>query len=119
MSIDNTLKVVKWITYAEAEGTLEHVLGGWGGRIEAGARWKDYVADFKDEARPLLEELRRSIIANKIRCTGYEAQNGYAAVPVWSNGTVDLYSFRAWGDLMAAVWSTEEDKDYGYMDFYM
>jgi hypothetical protein len=68
---------------------------------------------------PLLEELRRSIIANNIRCTGEQHQNGAVAVPLWSNGKVDTYSFRAWGDLMAAVWSTEENKDYGYMDFYM
>ena len=46
-------------------------------------------------------------------------QNGAVAVPLWSNGKVDTYSFRSWGDLMAAVWSTEENKDYGYMDFYM
>lgn len=117
--MEKGLKVVKWITYAEAQDKLEMGLGGWGGSIEVGDRWNDYVAGFKEEAQPLVEELRRSIISNKIRCTGYEAQNGYAAVPMWSNGMVDLYSFRGWGDLMAAVWSTEENKDYGYMDFYM
>jgi hypothetical protein len=57
--------------------------------------------------------------ADPPRCTGEEHQNGYAAVPLSSNGKVDTYTYRAWGDLMAVVWSTEEDKDYGYIDFYM
>ena len=64
--------------------------------------------------------LRESIIKNQIGWTGKSMQDfGYETVPLWSNGKVDTYSWRAWGDLMAAVWSSEDNKDYSYMDFYM
>jgi hypothetical protein len=32
---------------------------------------------------------------------------------------VATFSYRGWGDIMAAIWSEEENKDYNYMDFYM
>jgi len=80
---------------------------------------KDYLDDYKPDVHPMLEVLRRSIIEHKIRCTGEEHQNGSHAIPLWSNGRVDTYSHRAWGDLMAAVWSTEDGKNYSYMDFYL
>src|ERR1700733_6780739 len=119
------MHVDKWITYADADGKDENGLGGWGGWFgydnsqgaqgdpwrTAHHRWSDYLDNFDPEIHPMLEELRGSIIANKIRCTGCEPQFGDAAVALWSNGKVDTYSFRAWGDLMAAVWSTEDDKD--------
>jgi hypothetical protein len=123
------MQVEKWITYAEAAGRGESGMGGWfgydksaeggDGLPKAHHRWVDYLHNFKPEAHAMLEEFRRSIIANNIRCTGEQHQNGATAVPLWSDGKVDTYSFRSWGDLMAAVWSTEENKDYGYMDFYM
>ena len=121
-----SMKIEKWITYDEAEGKTENGLGGMGGWFgttetgwDAGHRWKDYLDNYQAEVHPMLEELRRSIIEHKIRCTGMEHQNGVHAIPLWDNGRVDTYSYRAWGDLMAAVWSTEDDKNYSYMDFYM
>jgi hypothetical protein len=50
--------------------------------------------------------------------TGQEHQYN-SGVPVFSDGKVATYTYRGWGDLMAAIWATEEDKDYHYMDFYM
>ena len=127
------MKIQKWITYEEAEGKEENGLGGIGGWFGydklnrdaqgrwtmAGHRWQNYLDHFKPEAHQMLEELYRSIVANKIRCTGEEHQNGALSVPLWDNGKVDTYSMRSWSDLMAAVWSNEDGKDYGYMDFYM
>ena len=130
--IDDNMKIEKWIKYEEAEGKEENGLGGSGGwfgydemnRDAAGrwtmsrGRWPDYLDHFEPKVRSMLEELYQSIVANRIRCTGEEHQHGAVAVPLWDNGKVDTYSMRAWGDLMAAVWSTEDNKDYGYMDFY-
>lgn len=114
------VKIIKWITKQEAEGKEENGLGGMGGWFGKEKRWPDYLEKFKKEARPMLEELRKSIIENNIRCTGEEKQeNGWNVVPLWSNGKVDTYSWRAWGDLMAAVWSSKDNKDYCYTDFYM
>lgn len=114
------MKIIKWITNNETMGKEENGLGGMGGFFKDGMRWEDYKNNYKKVAHKMLEELRKSIIENEIKWTGQEMQdNGYETVPLWSNGKVDTYSWRAWGDLMAAVWSTEDNKDYCYMDFYM
>jgi len=113
------MKIVKWITYSEARGKKENGLGGMGGWFKDGMRWKDYKNSYKKIAYKMLETLRKSIIENGIKCTGEEHQQGAKAIPLWDNGKVDTYSFRAWGDLMAAVWSTEENTDYNYLSFYM
>lgn len=114
------MNIVEWITVNEAADKPEHGLGGMGGFFQDGMRWPEYLACFKPEAHPDLEELRASILTHRIRCTGDQRQNaGGLVVPLWSDGTVDTYSWRAWGDLMAAVWSTADSRDYSYMDFYM
>ena len=110
------MKVIDWIDGEEADSKRESVgwLGGW---FEKGHRWDDYIELFHEESRPYIEAIRQSVIENKMRTTGEEHQ--YSAVPLFEDDTVGMFSFRAWGDLMAAIWSTEEDKDYHYMDFYM
>ena len=114
------MKVIKFITWKEAEHKKENGLGGMGGFFSDGMRWEDYKAAWKEEVHESLEGLRLSIIANQINCTGDEHQHsGYPSVPLFDDGTVATYSYRAWGDLMAAVWSSEYDKDYSYMSFYM
>lgn len=110
---------MKFITYSEAENKEELGIGGMGGWFEAGMRWADYLEAWRPKAHPILERLRKEIIKNDIRCTGDQHQNGYPSVPLFANGKVATYSFRAWGDLMAAIWSTEDNKDYSYMSFYM
>ena len=112
------MDIIKWIDYEDASPKADHGLGGLGGFFKNGMRWKDYLDIFKDKAHPDLEILRASIIKNNIKCNGSEHQNGFNAVPVWEDGSCDTYTFRSWGDLMAAVWSTEENEDYSYMDFY-
>lgn len=114
------LKITKWIPENESDKYDGNDLGGMGGWFKDGMRWKDYLENYKEEAWPMLEELRRSILENKIRMTGQEKQDsGQPSVPLWNNNTVTIYSWRGWGDLMAAVWSESENKDYHYMDFYM
>ena len=114
------MKVVKFISYSEVGDRKENSLGGMGGFFENGMRWKDYKDVWKESVHEDLENLRAAIIANQINCTGDEHQHsGYPSVPLFDDGSVALYSFRAWGDLMAAVWSSEYDKDYSYMSFYM
>ena len=114
------IKVIKFITFEEALKYEENGLGGFGGIFARGMRWKDYKEIFNEQGRVDVETLRKAIIENDIKCTGEQHQRSdYKSVPLWSNGKVDTYTYRAWGDLMAAVWSEEEDKDYSYFDFYM
>ena len=112
------IKIVYWISYDETTGKQENGLGGLGGWFAAGHRWEDYLNYFLPVAHPFLEVLRSEIIKRNLKCTGAQHQTNPEAVPVWGDGTVSIYSYRAWGDLMAAIWSTEDDKDYSYMDFY-
>lgn len=116
------MKVTSWISYEEAQSYPDNKIGGMGGWFnfhEKGQRWKDYIGIFEPQAHIHIEALRESIIENNIRTGGDDHQQSDNGVPLFSDGTVATYSYRAWGDLMAAVWSEVEDKDYNYMDFYM
>lgn len=117
--IDN-ISIVKFITYNESDKYEEsRFLRGMGGFFQPGMRWEDYVNHFQPELGPLLEKLRVAIVEHNIKMTGAEHQAGReVSVPLFSDNTVATYSFRGWGDLMAAVWSSEEDTNYSYMDFY-
>lgn len=109
------MNVKDWISYDDAEGK-DITIGGLGGFFQDGMRWKDYVYD---ESEPHLQALRRAILKNNIKITGEKHQEDDNGVPLFEDGKVGLYTYRAWGDLMAAIWSEAEDKDYCYMDFYM
>jgi hypothetical protein len=114
------MKIKKFITYSEAEKYNENELSGWGGYFKKGMRWEDYLNRFTEKGKPFAELLRKAIIKNKIKCTGAEHQHSsIKSVALWDDDTVSVFSYRGWGDLMAAIWSTEENKDYRYMDFYM
>lgn len=114
------LRVITFITYNEAALYKESNLGGLGGFFKDGMRWPDYLAIFKPKYHPQLENLRAAIIERNLRITGdiHQHDSDIPSCPVFSDGTVATYSYRAWGDLMAAIWSTHDNKDYSYMDFY-
>lgn len=114
------MQIVNWINNYEAKNKKSNGLGGMGGFFATGMRWKDYLEIFIKEVHPQLEVLRKSILENKIKFTGQEMQrDNTKTVPLWDDGTVTHYTWRSWGDLMAAVWSEEENKNYNYLDFYM
>lgn len=113
------MRVINWISYEETSEYKENNIGGLGGFFQKGMRWKDYIESFIPECSSYIEALRQSIVENNIKICGDEHQYGSEGVPVFEDNTVATYSYRAWGDLMAAIWSEEENKDYSYMDFYM
>lgn len=122
------ITVEKWISYEEADGKPESCggLGGWFGRDyetgewrkKNGHRWADYIRRMGEAELPYLEAIRKDVVERKVRYNGRDHQNEDDGVPMFSDGSVGTFSYRAWGDLMAAIWSTEENKDYCYMDFY-
>lgn len=85
-----------------------------GQRVE----WDEYRAAFVESVHPYLDAVRASIIEKEIRGDGSWHQEDPEGTPVFSDGKVLGLSMRAWGDLMAAIWTTEDDKQYSYMDFY-
>lgn len=112
------IEVVRWISSEEAE-KYESSIGGLGGFFDNGMRGqKDYFNKLKPDRKEYAEALRKEIIKNNIRIKGSEHDNGDEGTPLFSDNTVGSFSWRAWGDLMAAIWSEQEDKDYCYMDFY-
>ena len=125
------ITVVKWISNKDASAREEAVggFGGWFGYdedngnsqklVKAHHRWKDYIAIWAPEAQPYLEAIRVSVLAKGLRLAGEQHQYTEEGVPLFNDGKVAAFSFRGWGDLMAAIWSEAEDKDDGYMDFYM
>ena len=58
-------------------------------------------------------------IMNGYCFSGQDHQTSLTGVPVFSDGTCLRASMRAWGQIMAAIFSAVEEKDYSYMDFYM
>lgn len=116
------IEVVSWISCETAEEYNDAPCGGMGGWFNwngKGQRWKDYIDVWNEISIPYLEAIRRAVLKNKIRITGDLHQYNSDGVPLFNDGTVATFSFRGWGDLMAAIWSEAEDKDYNYMDFYM
>lgn len=120
------MKVIDWIAYEASESKPEAPIGGMGGWFGTGGadgwsgnhRWADYLAAWKEPARPYAEALRDAIVAGRIWESGDWHQGEGTGVPLFEDGTVATFSFRAWGDLLAAVWSEQLGRSYCYMDFY-
>lgn len=113
------IEVIDWISWEESEQLPEAIggLGGWFGMYEKGLRWKAYSDGNSEHFQKYAEAIRRNVLKHKLRTCGDEHQT--TMVPLFSDGSIASFSYRGWGDLMAAIWSEEEDKDYCYMDFYM
>ena len=62
-----------------------------------------------------------NMIAQELRKKGYRFdgtyhQNGDYGAPIFDDGTIAQFSFRAWGHIMALAYPEEiEDKEYGYL----
>ena len=85
-----------------------------------GHNWEKYLNEFEPELHPYLEAIKESVIENNMRLTGDKHQHGVNGVPLFEDDSVACFSYRGWGDLMAAIWNTEEaTTKYQYMDFYM
>jgi hypothetical protein len=111
------VKVEGWISSGEAEGKPESV--GWmGGWFKEGDRWADYLAAYKPETHPYLEAIKDDVLASGRFINGGQHQNSPRGVPLFEDGTVGMFTFRAWGDLMAAIATVKDGKDHHYMEFY-
>jgi len=136
------MKVIDWISYKEA-GDKEDSLGGWGGWFNAamlggpdgpdtvetktfgerhtsgGTPWDEYVESTttSEKEAAYAEALRKSIVQHDVRYGGFWHQYSENGVPLFEDGTVATFSMRAWGDLLAAIWSDVDGKPYCYADF--
>lgn len=108
------ISVVSWDQDDVPEGTT--AIGWWGGVFEKGMRWKDYLDTVNPIVHVYLEAARRSAVENNIRVTG-EQHQWDGITPIFSDGRYFQFTYSAWGDFMAAVWSEEENRDFSYHDF--
>jgi hypothetical protein len=104
------ITVVKWISYKEAESKERKPIH------------KDdffYSDDHKEkkERNQYYNALKESIIKNKIRFSGTWHQNDPHGAPLFSDGTSATWSMRAWGCILAGIWSDIDGVDYDYVDF--
>lgn len=130
------ITVEKWVKFEDVPKDAKDIgspLGGWfnaGFKVNPSVKdgieeteKKHTLGDYQDEIanskfEVYFEALRKEILAKGIKLGGYFHQsNTEAGVPVFSDGKVATYSLRAWGDLMAAIWSEKEGKNYSYIDF--
>lgn len=111
------VRVVRWTGDAGGATEAEASCGGMGGWVD-GRGWPEYLANQAPAERRYLKALRRAILAEGLRVGGDDHQEQWT--PVFSDNTVGSFSYRAWGDLNAAIYNTHERTTrYGYMDFYM
>jgi len=111
------MEVKEWIAYADHEKYPDCGVGGMGG-IAQPLSWAEYTDAYSPLGLEYLEALRAAL-SKRGRLTGDEHQNADDGVPLFSDGTVATYSFRGWGDLLAAIYNEKlGEKKYTYMDFY-
>lgn len=79
--------------------------------------WEDYLQALPMRERPYARGLRSAILSEEIRITGDRHQND-GWTPLFADGTVGRFSYRSWGDLMAAIYTTKKEP-LTYMAFYM
>ena len=114
------LKFVGWINYyLMYKDTDRNIVD-----INVILKDNNYTPENKKHVWFLIEkEIKNQIIKNKYDFSGEHHQYGKCGCPVFElDGKLGyaLYSYRAWGGLMADCWNEiEETIKYDYMDFYM
>lgn len=109
-------------------------MGGWfgfeneaGGAAISGSpkdhRWEDYIDGMDEQSIKCAERIRSLVLAKwpeGIPLGGFwhQGQTGdEKTVPVAACGGMATFSMRAWGDIIAAIMSSRDDKNYSYTDF--
>lgn len=109
------MQVIKWISYDESRQYEESV--GWMGGTSTCLMWEEYLQYYGKNTWEYLEAIRTKILEENLKVTGAEHQDRYT--PLFEDNTVGSFTYRAWGDLVAAIWNTKENqRKYNYMDFY-
>lgn len=68
-----------------------------GGSVEKGDRWIHYINSVEEWQRPYIEAVREEIIRKGIKWTGKEMQDNPNGTPVFNNGKLGMFTWRAWG----------------------
>lgn len=115
-------EVVVWITLRAAEHGYPVNICEWaGGYGDTGAlTWEEHLRLLEPaKLAPYHDALRRAVLARNLRRGGDWHQNAPDGIPVFDDGAIATFSYRAWGGLLAAIWRTETGHPFRYLDFYM
>jgi hypothetical protein len=110
---------VTWQSYDSTADLPGFNLSDLGAGNQIAPNWAAYLVDYAVEWHPHLDAIRQSIIENKVWAGGDWHQYSAHGVPVLSDGHFLGCSYRGWGGLLAAIWTSELEKHFTYMDFYM
>lgn len=72
-----------------------------------------------EEFRDIMQLIGDEVVKHGYCFSGQDHQNELTGVPVFSDGTCLRASMRAWGYIMAAIYSEIEGIELSYMDFYV
>ena len=75
--------------------------------------WEEYLEDYKDEYKPHVLLIKKSIEENEM--IGYKGEDADDLYFKFSDGHIWGFTWRAWGDLMQSIVNKKE----GYMAYYM
>ncbi len=92
------LKIVGWSNF-ECEYPSRNVIG--------------------EEVSKIVQLIGDEVVKYGYSFSGEAHQNALTGVPVFSDGTCLRASMRAWGQIMAAIYSAVDGINLSYMDFYM
>ena len=87
--------------------------------------WTDFESKYPSrnvdgpELRELIQLIGDECVKHGYAFSGQEHQNAATGVPVFSDGTCLRASMRAWGQIMAAIYSAVDGTKLSYMDFYI
>lgn len=112
------LTVTHWISRHAADKKVESV-GGVGGWFDHGDTWQSYLDTWDESVHPYLEAIKIDVMASGRFVTGQQHQDADDGVPLFSDGTVAGFSWRAMGDLMAAIATVKDGQTHNYMEWYM
>lgn len=117
------IRVESWANYDDVEvRKLPQSCGGMGGWVQERNSWNEYLERIPEGQKKYMEALKDEILEKDLHFTGEQHQHG-DGIPIFSDNTQGSFSYRAWGDLMAAIWNSYRCVDQcdrkGYMDYYM
>ena len=87
-----------------------------GGFFSFGMRWRDYYTRVPIQHRARVEAIRVYVASHGLRLTGRDYERR-VAVPVFVDGSIGFFTPHGYADLMAAVWSDQDDRDYSYINY--
>jgi hypothetical protein len=119
MMIATIPTVVRWVSFSKLgqfdPAPIEGVGGWFNARKNKLHTFGYYLEAHPEESRPYILALREE--ASRFNLRTFVAFGVHRQMcPVFSDGTAVSLSQRAWGDFVAALW-TSQDKPLAYTDF--